>query len=87
MVSLHLEDTHKLRGGGRGDVSMSSASLRGAVFGRAPPHPLVSATDLTTVASVLRGLLVAVGRCNTQVRLSLIYVSGNLLDLRYLGSL
>ena len=35
----------------------------------------------------LRGLLVAVGRCNTQVRLSLIYVSGNLLDLRYLGSL
>ena len=33
------------------------------------------------------GLLVAVGRCNTQVRLSLIYVSGNLLDLRYLGSL
>ena len=35
----------------------------------------------------LRGLLVAVGRCNTQVRLSLIYVSGNLLDLQYLGSL
>ena len=35
----------------------------------------------------VRGLLVAVGRCNTQVRLSLIYVSGNLLDLRYLGSL
>ena len=34
----------------------------------------------------VRGLLVAVGRCNTQVRLSLIYVSGNLLDLRYLGS-
>ena len=36
---------------------------------------------------ILRGLLVAVGRCNTQVRLSLIYVSGNPLDLRYLGSL
>ena len=35
----------------------------------------------------VRGLLVAVGRCNTQVRLSLIYVSGNLLDLWYLGSL
>ena len=35
----------------------------------------------------LQGLLVAVGRCNTQVRLSLIYVSGNLLDLQYLGSL
>ena len=35
----------------------------------------------------VRGLLVAVGRCNTQVWLSLIYVSGNLLDLRYLGSL
>ena len=34
----------------------------------------------------VRGLLVAVGRCNTQIRLSLIYVSGNLLDLRYLGS-
>ena len=28
---------------------------------------------------MLGGLLVAVGRCNTQVRLSLIYVSGNLL--------
>ena len=27
----------------------------------------------------MRGLLVAVGRCDTQVRLSLIYVSGNLL--------
>ena len=37
--------------------------------------------------STLRGLLVAVGRCDTQVRLSLIYVSGNLLDLWYLGSL
>ena len=35
----------------------------------------------------VRGLLVAVGRCNAQVRLSLIYISGNLLDLRYLGSL
>ena len=34
----------------------------------------------------LRGLLVAVGRCNTQVRLSLIYVPVSLLDLRYLGS-
>ena len=39
------------------------------------------------IVNVVRGLLVAVGRCNTQVRLSLIYVSGNLLDLRYLGSL
>ena len=39
------------------------------------------------VEELLRGLLVAVGRCNTQVRLSLIYVSGNLLDLQYLGSL
>ena len=29
----------------------------------------------------MRGLLVAVERCNTQVRLSLTYVLGNLLDL------
>ena len=34
----------------------------------------------------LRGLLVAVGRCNARVRLSLIYVPVSLLDLRYLGS-
>ena len=38
------------------------------------------------INEVLRGLLVAVGRCNTQVRLSLIYVPVSLLDLRYLGS-
>ena len=38
-------------------------------------------------SKVMRGLLVAVERCNTQVRLSLIYVSANLIDLRYLGSL
>ena len=41
----------------------------------------------TLTENKVRGLLVVVGRCNTQVRLSLIYVSGNLLDLRYLGSL
>ena len=34
---------------------------------------------LTDTGRSLRGLLVAVGRCDTQVRLSLIYVSGNLL--------
>ena len=39
------------------------------------------------ISHLVRGLLVVVRRCNTQVRLSLIYVSGNLLDLRYLGSL
>ena len=52
MVSLYLGNTYKLRGGGRGSVSVSGATLRGAVFGRAPPHPLVSPTDFTTVASV-----------------------------------
>ena len=35
--------------------------------------------SLNKVNTPLGGLLVAVGRCNTQVRLSLIYVSGNLL--------
>ena len=34
----------------------------------------------------VRGLLVAVGRCNARVRLSLIYAPVSLLDLRYLGS-
>ena len=52
MVSLYLEDTYKLCGGGRGGVSVSSTALRGVVFGQAPPHPLVSTTDFTAVASV-----------------------------------
>ena len=52
MVSLYLGNTYKLRGGGRGGASVSSVILRGAVFGQAPPHPLVSPTDFTTVASV-----------------------------------
>ena len=52
MVTLYLEDTYRLRGGGRGGVSISCTTLRGAVFSRAPPHPLVSTTDFTAVASV-----------------------------------
>ena len=52
MVSLYLGDTYKLRGGGKGGVSMSGVALRGAVFGRAPPHPLASTTDFTAVTSV-----------------------------------
>ena len=50
MVSLYLGDTYKLRGGGRGGVSVSG--VHGAVFGQAPPHPLVSTTDFTVVTSV-----------------------------------
>ena len=50
MVSPYLGNTYKLRGGGRGGVSVSSA--RGAVFSQAPPHPLVSTTDFTAVTSV-----------------------------------
>ena len=51
------------------------------------PNYLESAHQFVEIVAPVRGLLVAVGRCNTQVRLSLTYVSGNLLDLRYLGSL
>ena len=51
MVSLYLGNTCKFRGGGRGGASASGAVLRGVVFGRAPPHPLMSSTDLTAVAS------------------------------------
>ena len=47
---LYLGDTYKLRGGGRGGVSVSG--VRGAVFGWAPPHPLVSTTNFTVVTSV-----------------------------------
>ena len=50
MVSPYLGNTYKLRGGGRGGVSVSRA--RGAVFGWAPPHPLTSTTDFTAVTSV-----------------------------------
>ena len=49
MVSLYLENTYRLRGGGRGGVSAFGAVLRGAVFGRAPPHPLVSTTAFASV--------------------------------------
>ena len=49
MVSHYLENTYRLRGGGRGGVSASGAVLRGAVFGRAPPHPLVSTTAFASV--------------------------------------
>ena len=52
MVSLYLGNTYKLRGGGRGGASVSGATLCGAGFGRAPPHPLVLPTDFTAVASV-----------------------------------
>ena len=51
IVSLYLRSTYKFRGGGSGGASASSMILRGAVFGRAPPHLLVSSTDLTAVAS------------------------------------
>ena len=49
MVSLYLENTYRLRGGGRGGDSTSGAMLRGAVFGRAPPHLLVSTTAFASV--------------------------------------
>ena len=49
MVSLYLENTYRLRGGGRGGDSITGAVLCGAVFGRAPPHPLVSTTACTSV--------------------------------------
>ena len=52
MVTLYLEDTYRLRGGGRGGSSISGTTLRGAVFSWAPPHPLVLTTDFTAVASV-----------------------------------
>ena len=49
MVStLPREYLQVMRGGGRGGVSVSGAC--GAVFGRAPPHPLVSTTDFTAVS-------------------------------------
>ena len=51
MVSLYLGDTYKLRGGGRGGVSVSGTVLRGAVFSRAPPHPPVSLANFTVVSS------------------------------------
>ena len=44
------KDTYKLRGGGRGGDSTSDTTLRGAVFGRAPPHPLESLTDFAAVS-------------------------------------
>ena len=49
MVSLYLENTYRLRGGGRGGVSAFGTVLRGAVFGRVPPHPLVSTTAFASV--------------------------------------
>ena len=49
MVSLYLGDTYKLRGGGNGGVSASSAT-RGAILGRATPHPLVSPADFASLA-------------------------------------
>ena len=49
MVSLYLENTYRLHGGGRGGVSAFGAVLRGAVFGRAPPQPLVSTTTFASV--------------------------------------
>ena len=52
MVSFYLGNTYKLRGGGSGGVSASGATLRGAVLGQAPLHPLVSPTDFAAVASV-----------------------------------
>ena len=52
MVLPYLGNTYKLRGGGSGGDSVSGTMLRGAVFGRAPPHPLVSTTDSTAVTSV-----------------------------------
>ena len=50
MVSPYLWNTYKLRGGGRGGVSVSGTVLHGAVFGQAPPHPLVSPTDFESLA-------------------------------------
>ena len=38
MVLPYLGNTYKLRGGGSGGDSVSGTTLRGAVFGRAPPH-------------------------------------------------
>ena len=52
MVLPYLGNTYKLRGGGSGGDSVSGTTLRGAVFGRAPPHPLVLTTDFTAVTSV-----------------------------------
>ena len=52
MVSYYLENTYRLRGGGRGGDSTSGTTLCGAVFGRAPPHLLVSTTDFTSVVPV-----------------------------------
>ena len=43
--SYYLENTYRLHGGGRGGDSASGVTLHGAVFGRAPPHPLVSLAD------------------------------------------
>ena len=50
-MSLYLRNTYKFRGGGKGGASASDTAPRGVVFGRAPPHPLASSTDLTAVAS------------------------------------
>ena len=49
MVPLYLENTYRLRGGGRGGDSVTGAVLRGAVFGWAPPHSLVSTTACASV--------------------------------------
>ena len=52
MVLPYLGNTYKLRGGGSSGDSASGTMLRGAVFGQAPPHPLVSTTDSIAVTSV-----------------------------------
>ena len=52
MVSPYLGSTYKLQGGGKGGDSTSGMTLHGAVFGRAPPHPLVLTTDFTAAASI-----------------------------------
>ena len=52
MVSYYLENTYRLCGGGRGGDSASGTTLRGAVFGWAPPHLLMSTTNFTSVVPV-----------------------------------
>ena len=70
---------------GMGVLAGHVAENRGVITSHPLPH-LESVSGVSPCAK-LRGLLVVVGWCDTQVRLSLVYVSGNLLDLRYLGSL
>ena len=52
MVSFYLENTYRLHGGGSGGTFASGVTSRGAVFGRTPPHLLVSTTDFTSVVPV-----------------------------------